>query len=96
MPIILLTGHTERRRVQEARDAGVSEILVKPVTAHDLQTRIETILKRPRPFIYHRSYCGPCRRLWHDPDYGGLERRAIELVSADVETSPAWQKAPTA
>src|SRR5450432_3766991 len=32
VPIIMLTGYTERRRVEAARDAGVTEILAKPVT----------------------------------------------------------------
>jgi two-component system, chemotaxis family, chemotaxis protein CheY len=88
VPIILLTGHTERRRILEARDAGVSEILAKPVTANDLRSRLETILKRPRPFIYEQSYCGPCRRRHRDPDYGGAERRNTIVTATETVFLP--------
>ena len=30
IPIVMVTGHTERSHIEEARDAGVSEILAKP------------------------------------------------------------------
>jgi CheY-like chemotaxis protein len=32
VPIIMITGHTERHKVEEARDAGVTEFLAKPIT----------------------------------------------------------------
>ena len=51
MPIFLLTAHSRRQSIVEARDAGVAEILVKPVTAKDLLARIETIIYNPRPFV---------------------------------------------
>jgi len=33
VPIIMLTGYTEVARVHEARDAGVTEFLAKPVSS---------------------------------------------------------------
>ena len=33
VPIIMLTGHTQMKRVEIARDAGVNEFLAKPVSA---------------------------------------------------------------
>ena len=33
VPIIMMTGHTDRRHVIDARDAGVSEFIAKPLTA---------------------------------------------------------------
>src|SRR6195256_4265213 len=32
-PIIMLTGHSEKRRVPVARDSGVTEFLAKPIPA---------------------------------------------------------------
>ena len=32
LPIIMITGHSERSRVMEARDAGVTEFVAKPLT----------------------------------------------------------------
>ncbi|MCR9221877.1 MAG: response regulator [Alphaproteobacteria bacterium] len=75
LPIIMLTGHTERHRVAEARDAGVTEFLAKPVSAQALYSRIAAIVERPRPFVRAPSFIGPDRRRRKDPGYGGRERR---------------------
>ena len=39
VPIIMITGHTEKYRVEAARDAGVTEFLAKPITAQNLFIR---------------------------------------------------------
>ncbi|MFN3835156.1 MAG: response regulator [Glycocaulis sp.] len=75
IPIIMITGFTERRRVIEARDAGVTEICVKPVTARDLWNRIAEVINAPRPFIRSRIYTGPDRHRHKDFEFGGEERR---------------------
>jgi two-component system chemotaxis response regulator CheY len=75
LPIIMITGHSERSRVSAARDAGVNEFLVKPVTAKSLMDRLSLIVSRPRGFIKSKAYFGPDRRRKHDTTYGGAERR---------------------
>lgn len=75
LPIIMLTGFAERHRVFEARDAGVTEIVVKPVTARSLLDRINIVIFRPRPFIRSGDYFGPCRRRRDEPNYSGPMRR---------------------
>jgi two-component system, chemotaxis family, chemotaxis protein CheY len=62
LPIIMMTGFADRSRVFEARDAGVSEIIVKPVTARAILDRIEAVIMRPRPFVRTEDYFGPSRR----------------------------------
>jgi DNA-binding response OmpR family regulator len=62
VPIILLTGHTERRRVLAARDHGVTEILTKPVSPERLFQRIRSIMTYPRDFIEAKGFTGPDRR----------------------------------
>lgn len=62
VPIIMLTGHTERSRVEQARDAGVNEYLAKPVSANAMYARLKSVIERPRPFIDARTYHGPDRR----------------------------------
>jgi DNA-binding response OmpR family regulator len=76
MPIIMMTGHAERRRVNEARDAGVNEFVVKPLTARSVMARLEAVILRPRPFIRTDAYFGPCRRRVNRADYLGPWRRA--------------------
>jgi CheY-like chemotaxis protein len=75
VPIIMLTAHTERHRVLAARDAGVSELLRKPVTPRDLYLRLVSVIETPRPFVRSPNYVGPCRRRCDDPTYAGPERR---------------------
>ena len=77
VPIVMLTGHTERHRVAEARDAGVTEFLAKPVTARALYGRIVAIVERPRKFVHAGSFFGPDRRRRTVGNYRGKERRGI-------------------
>ena len=75
LPIIMITGHSERSRVIEARDAGVNEFVVKPLTARALLSRLDSVIMRPRPFIRCKSYFGPDRRRTTDKAYAGPFRR---------------------
>jgi CheY-like chemotaxis protein len=100
LPIIMVTGHTERRRVEAARDAGVTEILAKPVTPAGLFHRIERIVLHPRPFVRAPNYSGPCRRRRNNPDYTGPWRRKTdsdqgrEMVALDNSEFAPGQPAP--
>jgi CheY-like chemotaxis protein len=76
VPILMITAHTERGRIESARDSGVNEILAKPVTAAGLHRRIEQIVYRPRVFVRSPNYVGPCRRRRDNPDHPGPWRRA--------------------
>ncbi|HZR77388.1 response regulator [Bradyrhizobium sp.] len=74
-PIIMLTGHSEKRRVTVARDAGVTEFLAKPISAKGLYQRILNVVANPRPFIKTKTYFGPDRRRNTNGAYIGPERR---------------------
>jgi len=76
LPIIMLTGFAERNRVFEARDAGITELVVKPVTARSLLDRINTVIFKPRPFIRSGDYFGPCRRRREEAGFSGPYRRS--------------------
>ncbi|MBS0473332.1 MAG: response regulator [Proteobacteria bacterium] len=75
IPIIMVTGHTERHRVEAARDAGATEVLAKPITAGNLFQRIGEIVDRPRAFVKCPTYFGPDRRRHVDEEYAGPFRR---------------------
>jgi len=75
VPIIMVTGHTERLRVEAARDAGVTEFLAKPITTQNLLVRLVEIIERPRPFVRCDGYFGPDRRRHRVEDYPGPWRR---------------------
>jgi DNA-binding response OmpR family regulator len=71
----MLTGHSEKRRVTVARDAGVTEFLAKPISAKGLYQRILNVVANPRPFIKTKTYFGPDRRRNTSNTYIGPERR---------------------
>jgi CheY-like chemotaxis protein len=75
VPIIMVTGHSERRYVVAARDAGVTEFLAKPISAKGLYQRIVAVVTNPRPFIKTKTYFGPDRRRGDNSNYAGTERR---------------------
>ncbi len=75
VPIIMLTGHSDKKRVMIARDAGITEFLCKPISAKSLYERILNVIAKPRPFVKTKTYFGPDRRRGVNPNYGGLERR---------------------
>jgi len=75
VPIVMITGHTERQRVEQARDAGVTEFLAKPITAQSLYSRIAEIVERPRPFVRCEDFFGPDRRRREQEHYSGPCRR---------------------
>mgnify|MGYP003575878918 CR=1 FL=1 len=76
LPIIMMTGHSEKSRVYEARDAGVTEFVVKPITAKAILDRIQAVIFRPRPFVKTDGYFGPDRRRVQSTTYAGPWRRA--------------------
>jgi two-component system chemotaxis response regulator CheY len=84
VPIIMISGHTEKYRVEAARDAGVTEFLAKPITAHTLFSRIAEIVERPRAFVRCDSYFGPDRRRRATEDYSGPRRRKEDMQEVDV------------
>lgn len=75
LPVIMVSGHTERTRIVAARDAGVTEFMAKPITARNLLLRITAIVDRPRPFVRTPSYFGPDRRRQNDAFHVGPWRR---------------------
>ncbi|MBM3570031.1 MAG: response regulator [Alphaproteobacteria bacterium] len=75
LPIIMLTGYTEMARIVEARDAGVTEFLAKPLSPKNLLLRLIEVVERPRQFIKTKAYFGPDRRRHKDSNYTGAERR---------------------
>jgi len=84
VPIIMLTGFTEKAHVIESRDAGVTEFLAKPVTPEALYQRLRQVIDHPRPFVKTKSYFGPDRRRRNDGPPDGVERRAAAPKSAGL------------
>ncbi len=89
-PVIMITGYSELHRVAEARDAGVTEFLVKPISAKALYQRILAVIVSPRPFIKTATYFGPDRRRTTNGAYRGPNRRAEQHMEseASIDATP--------
>jgi two-component system chemotaxis response regulator CheY len=77
---IMMTGYSDKVRVEEARDVGVTEFLAKPFTAQDLYARIEKLIEKPRRFVEAEAFFGPerRRRKMKAEEYKGPKRRDAE------------------
>ncbi len=94
VPIIMLTGHSEKKRVLQARDAGVTEFLAKPISAKALYQRILNVVINPRPFVKTRTFFGPDRRRNPNANYVGPERRKGGKAEV-IDVAPLLEKTRT-
>ncbi len=74
-PLILLTGHTTKNLISKALDAGVDQVLSKPVSADLLFKKMTAALSRQGPLIKTDSDLGRDRR--HETaGFRGRDRRS--------------------
>lgn len=78
LPIIMMTGRGELQDVQRARDAGITEFVVKPFSAQALYSRIEQLIEQPRGFVVTENFVGPERRRRGLPPPGVEDRRVFK------------------
>lgn len=76
--IILVSSVTMKEEVMEIRNAGVDEIVAKPITGSAVRSRLYEIVYNRRPFIEAKMYVGPCRRRMRGLDYRGARRRVAD------------------
>jgi CheY-like chemotaxis protein len=67
VPIMVLSGYTQFRTLNVARDAGANLVLKKPVSPQALFDRIWWLCRTKRAYIETANYIGPDRR-FHDTD----------------------------
>lgn len=81
VPVLMTAGSGHQNRVLRARDAGVSDYLVKPFTARTLALKLENIVEHPRDFVLAESFTGPDRRRRSLP-FEGADRRSADAMPA--------------
>jgi two-component system, chemotaxis family, chemotaxis protein CheY len=83
IPFVMVTAHAERKKVAEARDMGVTEMLVKPYSVEMVATRLLQVIDKPRQFIHTGDYFGPDRRR-HQVAFTDMDRRKITDASPEA------------
>jgi two-component system, chemotaxis family, chemotaxis protein CheY len=85
VPIVMVTAQSEEWKVMRARDAGVTEFLVKPFSAKTMARRITVVVEYPRQFVRTDDFFGPDRRRHKMSNYAGEERRRDLLEKGDQQ-----------
>ena len=74
LPFIMVSAYSTLEWVTQARDAGVTEFLTKPVSVRTIVARLSSVIEKPRAFVKTGQYFGPDRRRRAVP-YNGTYRR---------------------
>ncbi|HCI47969.1 MAG TPA: hypothetical protein DFI00_11790 [Rhodospirillaceae bacterium] len=74
LPFIMVSAYSTLEWVTQARDAGVTEFLTKPVSVRTIVARLSSVIEKPRAFVKTGQYFGPDRRRRAVP-YNGTDRR---------------------
>jgi two-component system chemotaxis response regulator CheY len=93
VPVILISSYTEPVAVLQARDAGVTSFLAKPVTAQLIYQRICMAIENQRPFIDTATFFGPDRRVHEVPFEGAEKRKGAQPTAAQPTAEPAAEPA---
>lgn len=59
VPVLMISGHRGKEIVERARDEGVTDYIVKPVTAELLYERLLAAISRPIHLVQTNLYRGP-------------------------------------
>lgn len=85
-PIIAMNSCPTNRRVETARDVGITEFLCKPLSRKAFEDRIMTAIQNPRNFIKASDFFGPDRRR-REGSFDGEDRRAKKPRKVAVSDS---------
>lgn len=78
LPIVMVTGDTSQNTILGARDAGIDEIIVKPVVPRAVVGRVNLVLRKRRSFVQSHDFVGPDRRRREADSYKGSKRRMTD------------------
>lgn len=95
LPVVLLTGMNSTEHVTTARDAGVNDVLLKPVSPKALAAKVKATLFGERQFVEGVEYIGPCRRRRRGHAYRGPKRRLVDPVEETPADNAAYAAAMT-
>lgn len=62
VPVILILAGANRQQIQTIRDAGVNDVIVKPVSPKTVEQKLQSLILTPKPFVAVESFVGPDRR----------------------------------
>ena len=79
VPIVLVSSGASRKQIELARDAGLNDVIAKPVSTDTIERKLRSMVLAPQAFVTAKTFLGPDRRRAEErrsdkrPD--GAERR---------------------
>ena len=62
VPVVLVSTGADSSKIKAARDAGMNDVIVKPVSVGTIKRKLRSLLHNPRPFVTAKEFVGPDRR----------------------------------
>lgn len=62
VPIIVMTENPQLKLVELARDCGINDVIVRPLSINAVKRRLLSAMQAPKPFVSSDSFAGPDRR----------------------------------
>ncbi|MBP7065285.1 response regulator [Ferrovibrio sp.] len=93
MPVILMAADVDSTLVVAARDAGVNEVVVKPISMQVLVRRLLYALQAQRPLVRGGGYVGPDRRRRSERRLGDRRGNAGQEADPDRRQSESRRRA---
>ncbi len=75
LPIFLVFSTPVRPQIERARDDGITDVIVRPISAATIMRKLRAATLCPRPFIVAGSFFGPDRRGGSRSLFRGEDRR---------------------
>jgi CheY-like chemotaxis protein len=86
MQMVLILSEPTLNSLAAAKNAGVDEMVAKPISFHAMLEKVQCAVLQPRPFVDHPVYVGPCRRRKIRPLLGAPLRRESDQPSNEPVT----------
>jgi two-component system, chemotaxis family, chemotaxis protein CheY len=94
MPVVLVSSGVNFAMVAQWRDAGGSDVIVKPVSSETIRNRLVTLVLNPKSFVTAKGFIGPDRRRSGDRrqfgerPHGGEDRRRNRDEAGVIFSTP--------
>jgi len=87
LPFILVTPRGRASEIEQARNAGVDELIQRPFSTATMVRRVMEVKARRRDFVQSAAYAGPCRRRRrNEEDYSGPRRRLFDAGDKNADS----------
>lgn len=93
IPVVLVSAGADTAKISAARDAGMNDVISKPVSVQTIERKLRSLLVEPRPFVTAKSFVGPDRRHSKE-DRRQFGERSAKSDRRGKKTSPVFPIGP--